>query len=332
MTVLERFSTPAAIPEPNQADADAWSKRVDGMLADYVARFPQFYDPLATETPAGAETASVVWSGSPADLRRQTTSEEQRWQLAEKTRSNQDEYCEWSIERNANNQITRVTFTTEVREYWEHVAERDHNRLLALYQELVSPQVQLNELLDSSGKYLIDNKWNRKTTGRLAHLVQESNNLGAAIDLAAKATVLREDHGQPVTNQQALVTCAALGNQFRNSDPQIAAGINNLAGTGADITLADPPGLYIHGLLTAGITTPDDADPASFWSIERGTDAFALRASFAVPEQHAYTVGDIEIAGRRIDFGAQLADRVQVRISALAKPGPTKPTPQPCET
>jgi hypothetical protein len=332
MAVLERFSTPAAIPEPNQADADAWSTRVEGMLADYVAQFPQFYNPLATDTPADAQTASVVWSGSPADLRRQTTSEEQRWQLADKARSNQDEYCEWSVERNANKQITRVTFTTEVREYWEQVAERDQNRLLALYHELVSPRVQLNELLDSSGKYLIDNKWNRETTGRLAHLVQENNNLGAAIDLAAKATVLREDHGQPVTNQQALVTCAALGNPFRKSDPQIAAGINNLAATGADITLADPPGLYVHGLLTAGMTTPDGADPASFWRIERGTPGFALRASFAVPEQHSYTVSDIEIAGRRIDFGAQLADRVQVRISALAKPGATRPTPQPCET
>jgi hypothetical protein len=80
------------------------------------------------------------------------------------------------------------------------------------------------------------------------------------------------------------------------------------------------------------MTTPDGADPASFWTIERGTPAFALRASFAVPDQHGYTVSDIEIAGRRVDFGAQLADRVQVRISALAISGAKEPTPQPCET
>jgi hypothetical protein len=79
------------------------------------------------------------------------------------------------------------------------------------------------------------------------HLAQANNTLGAAVDLAAKATILRERDGEPVTNQQVLVDCARLGNPFRNSDPQIAAAINNIAASGAEITLQDPPGLYIHG-------------------------------------------------------------------------------------
>jgi hypothetical protein len=330
MALLERFSAPAGLPEPSDADAEAWSSRVARIIAPYVERFPQFYDPLATETPPEAQTASIVWSAFPARLRRGATSEEQRWKRADASRDKQDEYCEWGVERDSQQRITRVTFTTEVREWWKHVA-RDPNRLLALYHELVSPEVSLDELLDADGRYVVDNPRNTSTKGRPAHLVQPNNNLGAAVDLAAKATVLRERNGQRVTDQQDLVLCAGLGNPFRNSDPQIAAGINNLAGTGADITLADPPGLYIDSLLTTGMSTPDDTDPAEFWTIERGDAGHALRASYAVPEERGYTVSDVTIAGTPIRFGAQLADRVQVRISAVAKPGSHQPTPQPCE-
>jgi hypothetical protein len=233
------------------------------------------------------------------------------------------------VDRNDARQITRVTFTCEVPEYWEHVAERDPDRLLSLYHDLVSPDAALDDLLQD-GRYVPSNRWNRSTEGRPAHLVQANNSLGAAIDLAANATVLRERDGKPVNNQQVLVDCGALGNPFRNSDPQIAAAVNNAVATGADITLADPLGLYLHGILTAGMTTPDGADPATFWVIERGDPTHALRARFEVPAGHGYTVSDITVGGRRIQFGAQLADRVQVRISAVVMPGTHQPQREPC--
>lgn len=329
MALLARFSTPGGLPEPSDADSAAWSERVEQMLRPYAAKFPRFYDPIATDTPADAHTAPVVWSAFPADLRNQATSEEARWQLADSGREHQDEYCEWAVERNGAGQITRVTFTSEVPEYWDDVAERDPNRLLSLYHDLVSPDVALADLL-ADGHYVRDNRWNRSTDGRPAHLVQQNNTLGAAIDLAANATVLRERDGKPVTDQQVLVDCGALGNPFRNSDPQIAAAVNNAVATGADITLADPLGLYLHGILTAGMTTPDAADPASFWVIERGDPAHALRARFEVPAGHGYTVSDITAGGRPIQFGAQLADRVQVRLSAVLKPGTHQPARKPC--
>ena len=64
----------------------------------------------------------------------------------------QDEYCEWGVERDGDGVITRVTFTTEVPEYFEHLAERDDDRLLATYHELVGPQVKLEELV-VGGRY-----------------------------------------------------------------------------------------------------------------------------------------------------------------------------------
>jgi hypothetical protein len=332
VTILERFSTPARLPEPTVADADAWSSRVAALFAKY-ADLPQFYDPTAEETPEPPAIAEIVWSAFPARLRRETTSERERLSRADRARKQQDEYCEWSVERDANDNITRVTFTTEVREYFEHLAEQDPDRLVALYAELVdSDEVELDDLLAADGTYEPDNKWNHSTEGRLAHLRQDNNNLFAAIDLAARATVLRERDDEPVIDRQALVVCAGLGNEFRNSDPQIAWMVNDAAIAGAKLTLHDPIGLYIEGLLTAGMATPDDEDPAAFWTVERGDTEHTLRARYEVPEDRGYTVTDITSAGVPIRFGAQLADRVQVRIAAIGKPGTHQPVRQPCES
>ena len=329
MSVLDRFGTPADLPEPSQEDAQAWSDIVNGEF-EKAGTFEQFYNPLVTDTPADAQVAKVAWSAFPATVRAQATSEEGRWSLADGAREHQDEYCEWAVERDGDNKITRVTFTSEVPEYFEHLAERDPDRLLAFYHEYVSSEVMLDDLLATGGAYDKTNKWNRKAVGRPAHLMQRSNTLGAAIVLAATATVLRERDGQLVTDRQELIVCGSLGEPLRNSDPQIAAAVNNLAAGGAEITLQNPPGLYIDDLLTGGMATPDGADPADFWTIERGTTDMALRTSFSVPAGHSYTVSDVMIEGRAIEFGAQLADRVQVRVAAVAKAGDHRPKPQPC--
>jgi hypothetical protein len=79
------------------------------------------------------------------------------------------------------------------------------------------------------------------------------------------------------------------------------------------------------------MATPDGDDPAAFWTIERGDADHALRARYEVPPGRGYTVGDITIEGRPIRFGAQLADRVAVRVRAVAKPGPHQPQRVSCE-
>ena len=144
MPKLARFSTPAGLPDP---DADAWSNRVGGMLAPYVdGSLPQFYDPTRKNTPAGTPEPMVSWAAFPAALRSQVPSQLERWKLADRDRGLQDEYCEWTVTRNAARKITRVTFTTEVPEYWEHLFETAPAQVLKLYRKLVDPAVKLSDL------------------------------------------------------------------------------------------------------------------------------------------------------------------------------------------
>jgi hypothetical protein len=331
MSVLPRFDTPAGLPEPSEADRDAWSARIGAPVASLAAEFPQFFDPRATDPGPDAMTPAIVWTAFPATLLDDATSEQGRWTAADASRSVQDEYCEWAVERDADGVLTRVTFTTEVPEYFEHLAERDPDRLVDLYSELVGQSVKLDELV-VGGKFQKSNVHNRSTTGRPAHLQQRSNTLVAAIVLAATATVLRKDaDGEPVTSAMTLVSCGNLGEPRRNSDPQIAAAVNDAAATGAEISLQDPMGLYIDRLLVGGMQTPDGEDPAAFWTVERGTAQHTVRASYAVPAERGYRVGDITADGRRLRFGAQLADRVSIRLTGLVRPADHRPVRRPCE-
>lgn len=329
MPILERFDTPARLRESAADVRGGWSEDVAKIFSRF-AHFEQFYDPTQTETPESIDPTPIAWVAFPARLLPGATSEEQRWSLADSNRDEQDEYCEWAVERDGNGNLERVTFTTEVGEYYAHLAKRDPDLLLELYRQNVDKRVRLDDLI-VGGRYQPANRWNRSPQGRPAHLQQQNNNLGAAVALVAEATVPRESAGVAVTTKQELAQCARLGNQFRNSDPQIAAIVNGAARGGAEVTLADPPGLYIDELNTAAIQTPDGEDPLTFWKIERGTGEQSLRASFHVPPESGYKTSDVTVAGRRLQFGAQLADRVVIRVNGLVKPGEHRQAPVSCK-
>ena len=330
MAILDRFETPGRLDELSEDHRLAWSEKVAGMFDQFTGDFPQFYNPTVEETPSDLAPALIGWAAFPARVLREEGRGAARWDRADSSRDEQDEYCEWSVERSDDGKITRITFTTEVPEYWEHVAQNDRRLLLEMYHQFVDPRVERRDLFED-GKYVRRNRWNTSTEGRLAHFVQRSNTLGAAIQLVAEATILRErDNGTPVTDRMELVVCGGLGDPFRNSDPQIADIVNDAASSGDEITLLDPVGLYLDGLQSAGMETPDGADAAEFWEVERGAPGHAVRASFAVPEERDYVVGDIEINGLPITRGAQVADEVRVRIGGVVKPEDHQPVRRRC--
>jgi hypothetical protein len=189
--------------------------------------------------------------------------------------------------------------------------------VVELYQTHISPDVKKTDLFRNA-KYVPRNRWNNSTTMGAMHLIQQNNTLGAEIELAAGASLTRKREGIFITDEQELIECGAYGQAERHRDPHIGAVVNELARGKADVTLANPVGLCIAGLSTAGWATPDGSDPMSFWKIVRGTPQKALRAVYEVPAGKNFTVGDIKIAGKNIEFGAQMADFITIKLTGLA--------------
>lgn len=329
--LLARFAAPGNIVETSPDVLESWSVVVVGIFNDVAAEFPRFYNPTIDESPDDHRRHDVTWPAFPGDLLSQRIAQRERWERADSARQFQDEYCEWSVLRDAG-RITRVTFTSETPGYYDHLMTHDPELLLRLYAQAIGRTATLAELQDDFGNYKPDNALNNGTDGAIVHLAQDDNTLGAAVRLAGTATILREDENGPVTHPQSLVRCGGLGVATRHSDPRIAAAVNNLVADGFDVTLGDPPGLYLDRFVTTGFETPDDADAADFWTVERGEPGHVVRARFEVPPDRDYTVSDISIGGRPIEFGSQLAERLHVRVTAMAKPSSQVAVRQPCKS
>jgi len=264
-----------------------------------------------------------------------------------------NEYCEWHALRDPDTQkIVRITFASEPPEYWRAlfgdviiVDEKrsvqfpgDRQRVLELYRKLVSPDVQMEDLICHEtipgfaveGGYNIYNKWN--TTHGIMHLCAPPNFLSAEIQLGADATVLRRDgSGDPVVQPEPLICCAQYGGPDRNSDPTIGSSVNALARAGAFVTLPNPVGLYMDHIDTTGWETPDGSPAADCVLIVRGRPGMIERLTVEVPAERGFTVGDITIGGVPIRYGGQIAERITVKlIGAAAGFGTVKNAPIAC--
>lgn len=324
---LSAFSTPGSVTDLSAAGRAAWSRDVAALLDRQVAGgdHPQFFNQLNVPLAVDATTKVMRWGAFPRKLAREVAP--RRWTLGEE-RNRQEEYCEWAAERDRQGRITRAFFTTEVPSYYHRLANDAPKKLLAVYRKHVSAAVQPRDLIRTNGSYNPGNVWNRQGA---MHMIQGANTLDAAVILVAQATVVRTSPQGLITNANELIRCGVGADADRNSDPLIVGDVNTLARTGAGITLEDPIGLYIDSLQTAGWTTPDGSDPASFWTITRGDRAHAVRAVYAVPPGRGFLVSDITIGGRPIVSPSQIAERIQIRVNGLAHNiGKTSPVPRPC--
>ncbi len=322
-----------------------------------------YYNPRSTEVPSGAPTVPITWTAYPNRIKYEMPEAGRRkhWEYADNGVPNpdyyppgprgwQDEYAEWSVTRNSQGQITKVAFTSETREYWYALWDVAPNIVLRLYKQLVSEEVKLEDLylLDSSGNPIIDpqtgrpaynevNEWNNKSSNGLAHLIGNFNYQFGAMFLGAQSTILREDKkGNPIVDASQLVNIGWHATPNRNSDPFISARVNDLVRQGLQISLRNPIGLYIQepnfGTFELPFDAPDDAKPSDYWKVIRGRKRqdgesydFILHAVYEVPPELGFTVSDISIGGFPIEYGAQIAEVLQIAVIGEAIPEVASP-------
>lgn len=351
--LLPRFDPPANLGDfVTQVQRDGWNQRISRYFTEDIAavnQYPgvacQFYDPTQTGTDADFGEALISWPGFPRlVLSAHPGNRPAAWAQAEATpaaRSQyQDEYLEWNVVRNGAGKITRVSFTCEGPEYWDFLAATDTGKLLALYQSLVDPahagEVKLTDLI-VGGQYQPRNRWNRDHGA--VHLTHGNNTLGAEINIAATATVIRKNAaGQTITASDRLIRCGKFGSPGRASDPKIGAQVNQFARDGYAITLKNPVGLYISGWDDTGWKKPDGTPVGNYWRLLRGNPApgagqpaQGLHLVYEVPAAEGFVVGDIRIGAQTIQYGGQIAENITVGlVGVVCRKNSFHNPPQPC--
>lgn len=327
MGTLAAYDPPGGLADLDLAGRTTWSNQISASIdraiqgrTDQTNDAPraQFFNLLKKDTASDAKTLDITWIAFPRQVKVSSVSDHQRWLKADQSRDVQDEYCEWSVTRDTTGKITRVAFTCEGPEYWDLLAQTQPDKVLALYRQCIDSAVQHDDLFDSKGQYIARNRWNTNTTTGAMHLVQGSNTLGAEIELAAAATIVRLINGQELMSEQELISCSRYGVAQRNSDPHIGGEVNGLARAKADVTLMNPVGLYFDDLSTQGWKAPDGSDPKSYWKYVRGTPDRPLRAVYEVPTTKSFTAGDVTINNQPIAFGAQIADFISMKLTGVA--------------
>jgi hypothetical protein len=234
-----KFDPPGLLDDFNDQQKDAWSQWISDQFEDAIKGRPdlfdfdgprgQFYNPTKVDTGPDTQSVDISWIAFPRNVLVSSVSDLQRWRIADGSRDVQDEYCEWSVERDpASNKIVRVTFTCEGPEYWQFLAETTPEVALDLYRKFVSLNVEMEDLFTANGRYNPRNKWNTSTTSGAMHLVQINNTLGAEIELAAASSIVRVINGKTLTGEQELIRCRQYGGPERNSDPHIGGMVNSL--------------------------------------------------------------------------------------------------------
>ena len=271
----------------------------------------------------------------------------------------QDEYCEWFATRDSTGNVTKYAFTSEGPEYWRYLADGnstldgvnvaapvagDPKLVLALYQRLVDAAVRESDLVFQHDVYLYDrtnparrssqplflansynphNEWN--TTRGIVHLTHGANTLGAEVNLAARATVLRRDaNDQAIVDPSRLICCSGYGAAMRSSDPSIGAAVNGLVRDGKLVSLRNPVGLYIDKIDLSVFEGPNGEDVSNWWKIVRGQSGMVLRGEFAPPPGASFGLSKIKVQNKPLKWGGQIARHIQMRLVGIAKDSAVK--------
>ncbi|KAH6844692.1 hypothetical protein B0I37DRAFT_433185 [Chaetomium sp. MPI-CAGE-AT-0009] len=327
----------------------------------------QFFNGTVTAYNTAQEPQTISWTGFPGLIAREDPND--RWKIVEGNREVMDEYLEWSTNVDSDGKIQYVVFTCEGFEYFSFLGSNAPDALVALYKSAnpdFADQIKKEDLFDKHGNYEPYNKWNGVTSntpghpenglttvnpGCIMHLAQVNNTLGAEIDIAAQATVLRKNKkGELITDQTTLCNCSKYGNPNRNSDPAIGIGVNSFAQRKHLVSIADPVAIYMLSFDTANFQLDVDGTGQDLQPIPDGTFTWVrgdidknmgLRLRVQIPEGtmgtgdnegRQLTVSDIfdTSTNRYIEYGGQFADYITMGVSAVTIQGTTAGPAQFC--
>ncbi len=286
-----------------------------------------YFNPIKN-APGDVVVADIRWTAFPRRLTTRFGSKMAAWREGDKTRNNHEEYCEWEVVRDPNSKaVIRVTFTTEVPEYYSFLYKNDKKLLVDLYQRHVSPDVKLQDLegLQAGKKvYNPTNIWNypenQGKRGVLMHMGYQPNTLSAAIILAAEATWPSKDNsGNIITDEQGLIDCRGYGERERHSDPHIGAQINSLTRAGNEVSFDGPAGLYIDTIDLSDFEVPNGVKKEDLFRVVRGDDKFKMRVVFEAPKDSGFNLSDVRVGGDKINFGGQIAEKISIRVRGIAR-------------
>lgn len=336
--LLDRLSPPGHVEDfAGRPELEtAWSRYLRGqfrltamflgkLAPDGKARFTAPVDPAAS---SGATTRVVAWNAFPKRLRRRFGPSPVAWREADTPQPRaghtvriQDEYVEWFVERDAaTGKIRRVTFTSELPEYWEFLAYAWPDFVFRAYQQYVDPHVPREQVFPGGPRYSPLNVWNGARG--LLHMQNEVNTLDALLSLVCAGTVLRAlVRTAPHDDPEELLAQSGAGDPCRASDVTLSVQADELATAGYQVTLLDPVGVYLGELNTAGWTKPNGTPVDDYWRIVRGTPDYPVRAIYEVPAGEEFLVGDLRIGGRPLEYGAQLAEHLTVRTTLVGHHG-----------
>lgn len=365
-------------PESAEDRAKAWSAIVsswmDNAAATYgTAEVPSlFFNPLKDETPGEPASEAIAWDAFPRFLTRwfqdDDEPDEKRWLAAETLRPlrvngralrrvdeegflreelslfyrQQDEYCEWHVDRDAAGRITRVCFSSEAPEYWEFLAggtrpffaaDDPRRDLVAgdlglveeLYREHVSPAVSADDLVWPFDVAFFEDDINPKTgqpfgwrfyarkgtynpfnkwttTDGIMHLTHPANTLRGEFRVGGGASIRRRDGAGQAVVDPERLVCCS--------------------GFGDPNRSSDPAiGSAVNGFARAGLSV-SLADPVGLYIAGLALDGFSGPAGEEVAAAWQVDRGsreDRRILRARFEVPAELGFTVdQVRLDGDA--------------
>ena len=242
MALLPRFDTPASLRDAPAGSPfyTAWSNFIAGGLADLSPgdNGGAFYDPTQTDVNVVA-SKTLTWGGFPRDVLLPANRDNRpaAYALADGNvaqRARQNEYFEWYVRRNRAGKISKLTFVTEMPEYFQRLWDTDPALVVNVYRALVSPAVVQADLQSAGGAYNKFNRWN--TVDGIVHYIQNINTLSAALGLA------QSGRSSPPPFPDNFEARPALAGAPTSVDPRVSFDVHMLVAEGPARDLPGPGG------------------------------------------------------------------------------------------